>query len=343
MRAQTWVRLGGEAIDQVWIQAATECGFRVIRSDAAYASTDGRGTIIIGEPHTLDDDDSVAQLVLHEICHALVQGEERWNAPDWGLDNTSDRDGVREEACLRLQAYFADRQQLRTEMTPTTEWKSYYRALPAMPLERTSHSDNEACALAIAGEALAREKGISRALERALAATVALGRAPAVAAARLHPLGLAFGPAAETCGTCSWRYHGGRGVAVDRCRQSVGDVGDGVRVSAAMPACEKWEAPVDCFTCGACCREAYHTVSVSVRDPVVWKQPGLVVRDGHRWSLMRAQERCAALEVVEESPNEKPGRRYSCSIYEDRPRTCREFERGGRHCLSARRRVGLSR
>jgi hypothetical protein len=33
---------------------------------------------------------------------------------------------------------------------------------------------------------------------------------------------------------------------------------------------------------------------------------------------------------------------YTCSIYEHRPRPCREFEAGGRHCLDARRRVGLS-
>jgi Fe-S-cluster containining protein len=110
---------------------------------------------------------------------------------------------------------------------------------------------------------------------------------------------------------------------------------------------------VDCLTCGACCREAYHSVSVSLRDPVVWKQPGLVVRDGHRFSILRAGARCAALESEGSGADEvavsgaaaasAPGaQRYHCRIYEDRPRTCREFEQGGRHCLVARRRVGLS-
>jgi Fe-S-cluster containining protein len=99
---------------------------------------------------------------------------------------------------------------------------------------------------------------------------------------------------------------------------------------------------VDCLTCGACCREAYHSVAVSVRDPVVWKQPGLIVRDGHRWSLLRAGSRCAALEGgAAAGPGAPPS--YHCRIYEDRPRTCRDFEQGGRHCLTARRRVGLSR
>jgi hypothetical protein len=337
MQAASWIRLGDEAIDRVWIEAANHCGFRVVRSDAAYASTDGRGTIVVGEPHTLDDEDTVAQLVLHEICHALVQGEARWSSPDWGLDNTTDRDDVREEACLRLQAHLASLHGLRAELAPTTPWKSYYRALPAAPLTAIDGAHAEACTLAAAGEELARRKGIAAVLGDALAATAALLH-PEAPEPR-HPLGLAFGPASETCGSCAWRYVGGRGPAVERCRQSAGEVGDGARVSAELRACEKWEAPVDCSTCGACCREAYHTVAVSVRDPVVWKQPGLVVREGHRWSLLRAQERCAALEVS----GEAGARRYHCSIYEDRPRTCREFERGGRHCLSARRRVGLSR
>src|SRR3954468_16094058 len=88
------------AIDFIWTGAAAALGFRVIRTAAAYASTDGEGTILIGTPETLDDDDSVAQLVLHELCHALVQGEENLRRADWGLDNTSDADLPRENACL---------------------------------------------------------------------------------------------------------------------------------------------------------------------------------------------------------------------------------------------------
>jgi Fe-S-cluster containining protein len=34
--------------------------------------------------------------------------------------------------------------------------------------------------------------------------------------------------------------------------------------------------------------------------------------------------------------------RVRCVIYDDRPRTCREFTLGSAHCLSARRKVGLS-
>ena len=339
-------------LEPVWRDAAARCGFRIERGHAAYATTDGRGTIHIGAPETLDAEDSLAQLILHELCHALTQGESSFQQADWGLDNTTDRDAVAEEACLRLQAELSGRHGLRELMTPTTEWQVYYRALGEQPLVAGGAQEEEACARARAGLALAERNGMILALGEALAQTVnRLAAAGALAGgggiAPQHPLGVALGPAGQSCGTCAWRYQGGRGPAVDRCRQSVGEVGDGKRVRAEYPACERWEAPVDCLTCGACCREAYHSVSVSVRDPVVWKQPGLVVRDGHRWSLLRAAERCAALEDGDPGASAGGGRpvvgRYHCRIYEDRPRTCREFERAGRHCLVARRRVGLSR
>jgi hypothetical protein len=345
MRRTPWVQLGLPAIERVWIEAASRCGFRVARTEAAYAATDGCGTIFVGEPHTLDEDDSLAQLVFHELCHALVQGQECWRMPDWGLDNTGDRDGIREQACLRLQARLADRHGLREAMTPTTEWRAYYRALTGDPLSATEGGEQEACALARAGLATAERTGLGQVLGWALAETAVLlsgadvGKPCGQQRPLGHPLGFELGPANESCGTCAWRYVGGRGTSVDRCRQSAREGGEGGRVERSFPACDRWEAPVDCTSCGACCREAYHTVSVSVRDPVVWKHPALIVRSGHRWSLLRAGERCAALEGGAAGE----GQAYRCSIYEDRPRTCRDFERGGRHCLVARRRVGLSR
>ena len=82
-----------------------------------------------------------------------------------------------------------------------------------------------------------------------------------------------------------------------------------------------------------------------MRDPVVWKQPGLVVREGHRFSLLRAGTgaRRWRWSRTRTAGQRTAAPRYHCRIYEDRPRTCREFEPGGRHCLAARRRVGLSR
>ena len=76
-------------------------------------------------------------------------------------------------------------------------------------------------------------------------------------------------------------------------------------------------------------------MTVGMREAVVWRQPAMVVRRGPRFNLLRAGERCAALEQG------GPGQ-YRCTIYEDRPQACREVMPGDRRCLSARRRVGLS-
>ena len=56
--------------------------------------------------------------------------------------------------------------------------------------------------------------------------------------------------------------------------------------------------------------------------------------------LARAGDRCAALAggaLVDGAYTA-----YHCTIYPDRPRTCRDFTLGSEHCLTARRRVGLS-
>jgi Fe-S-cluster containining protein len=113
-----------------------------------------------------------------------------------------------------------------------------------------------------------------------------------------------------------------------------------MRTERSHAACARWEAPVDCQDCGACCREAYHSVTVSMRDPVVWQEPQLIVRHGARFEIRREGPRCAALHV--DSDARAPAARYACTIYDNRPRPCREFAAGGRHCLDARRRVGLS-
>jgi hypothetical protein len=351
MRSSSASPLARPEIERIWIEAAARIGFDVQRTAGAYASSDGAGRILIGHDDLLDADDAVAQLVFHELCHALVEAPAGLTLPDWGLDNSDGRDVVREHACLRLQVHLTAPHALRALMAPTTEYRAYHDRLPddaladdgdpAVPVARV--------AAARAGQAPWRE-----ALERALVVTAALVRANASAGVPPHPLGFPIGPAGETCGSCAWRYLGGRGKPVLRCRQAAGTDGAGARTSADFPACERWEPPVDCHDCGACCREAYHSVTVSVRDPVVWKQPALIVRQGHRFEIMRDGDRCAALEVrgsdagvVNAGDGHRAGapaaKRYACSIYADRPQACRDFEAGGRHCLDARRRVGLSR
>jgi hypothetical protein len=334
MRTDAPSPLARDAIERIWIEAASRLGFRVERTGDAYATSDGRGTIAIGVGEALDVDDAVAQLIFHELCHAITQGAGAQVLPDWGLDNTGARDVVREHACLRLQAHLADAHGLRALMAPTTEYRAYHDALPPAPL---ATDDDPACAVAREAAARASAPRWHGPLRDALAATAAeLARA-------VHPLGMPLGPSTETCGSCAWLYVGGRGKAVARCRQAAPANGEGPRTRREAPACARWEAPVDCATCGACCREAYHSVTVSVRDPVVWKQPALVERNGHRFEILREGPRCAALVDRRGANDPEPGARlFTCSIYEDRPQACRDFAAGGRHCLDARRRVGLS-
>jgi hypothetical protein len=330
--------LANPEIDEIWRQAAARLGFRLARTEDAYATSDGRGVIAIGVEQALDHDDALGQLVFHELCHAITEGEKSVRLPDWGLENV-DEDAQREHACLRVQAALADRFGLRASMAPTTPYRAYYERLAEDPLRPISdEADATDPAIAIAAAALARfELSAWRAaIDDALSSTARL------LGARLeqrHRAGFALGPAGERCSGCAWMYVGGRGPAVARCRQSAPPNGDGVRVDPSDRACERWEPPVDCRTCGACCREAYHSVTVSMRDPVVWQEPDLVERHGHRFEIRREGPRCAALVLGRKEAGDAP---YSCAIYEHRPRPCREFEGNGRHCLEARRRVGLS-
>jgi hypothetical protein len=327
--------LATPTIDEIWRRAAAQIGFTLARTQDAYATSDGRGGISIGATETLDADDALAQLVFHELCHAITEGDGALHRPDWGLDNVPEH-VAREHACLRLQARLSDRFGLRAVMAPTTPYRAYYAALPADSLT-AAPGEEDALARATAAYARFEQSEWRAPIEQALAETAAAIGVTVDGARDLHPLGFALGPTAETCGTCAWAYDGGRGIPVTRCRQTAPTNGDGARTARSHPACTHWEPIVDCQKCGACCREAYHSVTVSMRDPVVWKEPDLIVRHGPRFEIRREGERCAALDV-----RAGETRSYACTIYENRPRPCREFEAGGRHCLDARRRVGLS-
>jgi hypothetical protein len=324
----------------VWLEAARRIGLRVVRTPDAYAATDGAGGLAIGDDATLDADDSLAQMIFHELCHSLVEGEAAFARPDWGMDNTGPDHDWREHACLRTQWVLAGRHGLRGLFAPTTEFRAFWdrlggdvladRADPSVQaaiaaLRRTEHPPWAP----VLGEALAATAQIA-----AVAARFAPGSAEppslwhgVVAPPAPHPTGLPAGAAAGSCQSCAWR-------AGTRCRQV------GTRVDPAWPACERFEAALDCQSCGACCRAAYHSVEVSRRDPVVKAQPQLVVDRGSYLEIRRNGDRCAALEggaVLHGTTT-----RYHCTIYDDRPRTCRDFTLGSAHCLTARRRVGLS-
>ncbi|MBW1763031.1 MAG: YkgJ family cysteine cluster protein, partial [Deltaproteobacteria bacterium] len=98
-----------DPLDAIWLTVAGRIGFRVQRSAEVYASTDGQGIMTIGAPSTLDPDDCLAQMILHELCHSLIEGVESLDLADFGLDNDSERDVTREHACLRLQAWLTEK------------------------------------------------------------------------------------------------------------------------------------------------------------------------------------------------------------------------------------------
>ena len=96
-----------------------------------FASWDGAGCLTLGRDVDLDVDDHCGQMVLHEICHALIEGPEGWDQVDWGLENIDARHLDRELACHRLQAFWADQVQLRALFAITTDWRLYYDLLPS--------------------------------------------------------------------------------------------------------------------------------------------------------------------------------------------------------------------
>ena len=123
-----------DPLDLIWIQTARLLGVQVERDASVFASWDGTGVLRIGTPETLDPDDSLAQMILHELCHLLVEGPDAINLPDWGLENDPSK-VVHEHATLRLQAALADTVGLREFFAATTVFRKYYDQLPKCPLE----------------------------------------------------------------------------------------------------------------------------------------------------------------------------------------------------------------
>lgn len=346
-----------DPLARVWINCAERLGFRVSRTDAAYVTYDGRGTIAIGHAELLDADDSLAQIILHELCHALVEGDEGRRAADWGLDNTSTRDVWREHACLRLQAYLAGSVGLREFFAPTTDFRlTFWPELPADPLSAPAASGGRrepSCVAARLGAWRASRYPWVGALDKALTASAAIARATIAAlqddrgrvdgaslwstvgaAPARHPAGhsvVSESLEARGCVDCAWAFTRRNRL---RCRHAPERA-----IPADSPACVRWEAAAElaCEDCGACCREAFDAVEVAAREAINREHPELVIREGGRRRLRRDGDRCAALQG-----GLSPAERFRCAVYPHRPRACRDFPRGSENCLQARKKVGLS-
>lgn len=89
---------------------------------------------------------------------------------------------------------------------------------------------------------------------------------------------------------------------------------------------------LDCRTCGACC-------TYCGAPPYAMRE---IVAMGERLMALRLW---LANIMVSAKPNTScaayDADAKRCTIYEDRPKVCREFEIGGSACLNARRRAGL--
>lgn len=166
-----------DPVDLIWVATARSLGITIRRSDTVFASWDGAGGLTLSTPAGFDPDDCVAQLVLHELCHALVEGPDAWALPDWGLENTDARDLSHEHAAQRLQGRLSAPHGLRGILAPTTKWRDYYDALPDDPLQ--GPDDDPAVPLAQAAWERARHPRWWVPLQKALVATAAIARATA--------------------------------------------------------------------------------------------------------------------------------------------------------------------
>jgi hypothetical protein len=163
-----------DPLDRIWSATAATLGITIARSDEVYAAYDGAFTLTLGTADTLDRDDSLAQMICHELCHAAVQlgaGVDAFATRDFGLTNRDDRDLPRERATLRVQATIASRHGLRRFLAPTTEHRAFYDALPEEPL---AGAPRDEAAFARAAIDVLRRPPFAPHLDSALAATAAI-------------------------------------------------------------------------------------------------------------------------------------------------------------------------
>lgn len=353
-----------DPLELIWLACLRELGFQLQRSDEVYASFDGARTLTLSTREHFDADDSLAQLIFHELCHALVSGERGVRRADWGMENIDARDLEQEHACHRLQSALADEHGLRGLFAVTTEHRTYWDTLPIDPL---GPGDDSAIPVARDAFERARKEPWRAALQGALRRTAALAASmrelPLPSDSlwrRTQPVHASGFPVSDepglTCGACAWSFaRSGAAAATDgeaprSCRQSVLRHGQAnlrrrpVLVGAAARACVRFEPRLDqtsCEVCGACCREGFDRVEIGQREHKALRSErlrALLVVDGFGPHLPRPHGRCVAL-----SPDDLPSARsYRCSIYAERPRACADFAVAGDACLTARRRVGLS-
>jgi hypothetical protein len=132
-----------DPVELIWLATAQRLGLTVRRDPAIFSRTDGSGMLWLGPRDDLDADDTVAQMLFHEICHWITNGVETFHEEDWGFP-LDDADDPREFACLRVQAALADRYGLRGMFGPTGKYRAYFDQIPSDPFDPIDASAAEA-------------------------------------------------------------------------------------------------------------------------------------------------------------------------------------------------------
>lgn len=158
----------------IWLATAARLGLRIVRRPDVYASSDGAGTIALGDAPSLDPDDTLAQMILHEICHWIVAGPVAIHEIDWGFPPTEELHWL-EWPTLRLQRALVAPHGLERLLAPTTAGRAYWNRL-ADPLEPLDDSPQEARIVDETVRALTRAAGApwGGPLTAALRATAAI-------------------------------------------------------------------------------------------------------------------------------------------------------------------------
>jgi hypothetical protein len=164
-----------DPLELIWLATARRLGLTVRRDPAIFSRTDGSGMLWLGPRDDLDADDTVCQMIFHELCHWITNGVDSCSEEDWGFP-LDDADDPREFGCLRLQAWLADRHGLRGMLGPTGKYREYFDQIPADPLAPLDAGPGEAEIVAIASRAIATSQRppFAPAIDEALAATAAL-------------------------------------------------------------------------------------------------------------------------------------------------------------------------
>ena len=161
-----------DPIELIWLATAKRLGLVVRRHPDVFAMTEGDGILHLGPRNSLDPDDSVLQMVFHEICHWITNGLETAGQRDWGFRLDGDLD-PREHACQRLQATLAQRHGLRDMLGATGDFRQYWDRLGEDTLAPLDDSPWEAEVLRHAQKAIARadSEPFAEPLRQALEAT----------------------------------------------------------------------------------------------------------------------------------------------------------------------------